>query len=137
MSEDEIDAALNIANSERCMPPLADTEIQAIVAGVSCYPRGQLVDKTLLSLKLGPHATTVYLALRTSCDNTGVCRRSWNGLSSQTGMGRVTVGKALRNLEDAGLIHKTQRPYKSNVYKLLNPPDELGETNTKIDTDVH
>lgn len=52
-------------------------------------------------------------------------------------MGRTTVIKAVKALVDAGLIYMMRRPYKSNVYKLLNPPDEQGETNTKIDTDVH
>jgi hypothetical protein len=123
MSEDEIGAALDVANHERCMPPLADKEIESIVAGVSCYPCGRLIDKTLLSLKLGSYATTVYLALRTSCDSNGECRRSFPSLSSQTGMARTTVIKAVKDLTHAGFIRQTRQPYKCNLYKLLDPPD--------------
>jgi Bifunctional DNA primase/polymerase, N-terminal/Primase C terminal 1 (PriCT-1)/Helix-turn-helix domain len=122
MSEGEIGAALQVANEERCIEPLDRDEVSKIATSVSGFPPSRRIDKTLLTLKLGPYPTTVYLAVRASCNHENRCFRSYEGLAEQTVMGRSTVIKAVKALAEAGLIHIERRPLNQcNVYTLLDP----------------
>src|SRR6266566_623697 len=128
MSHSEIEAALKVANEERCVQPLTVTEVSEIAASVAKYPPGRRIDKTLLALGLGPYATAVYLAIRASCNHENRCFHSYESLVDATGMGRSSVWKAVKALEEAGLIHVERRGFDKatgrplcNIYTLLDP----------------
>jgi biotin operon repressor len=128
MSQREIEAALKVANEEQCVEPLTGTEVSEIATSVAKYPPGRRIDKTLLVLGLGPYATTVYLAIRSSCNHENRCFHSYESLVDATGIGRSTVWKAVKALEEAGLIHVERRGFdkrtgtpQCNIYTLLDP----------------
>ena len=140
MSPGEVHAALQVANEERCIEPLGPDEISKVAASACERPSGRRIDETLGTLKLGPYPTTVYLAIRTSCNYENKCFRSYEGLTEQTKMGRSSVIKAVKALVEAGLIHLEHRPCihvedglrnQSNAYTLLDPADRAEKEDTK------
>lgn len=68
--------------------------------------------------KMGPHATTVYLAIKAYTNwSTG---KSWPGVDlivTKTGISRAQVMRSLRVLEDMGYLTK-EKDGRKNVYKL-------------------
>jgi hypothetical protein len=126
MTQAEIEAALDVTNAERCVPPLDHAELQSIAAAAAQNPVRRISDETLLDLKLGPIPTAVYLALRRCAKRDNRCWPSYDWLATQAGVGRTAVSEALPTLRDAGLLEWERRPNNSNLYRLL-PASTLEE----------
>lgn len=122
MTESEIAAALDVTNAECCQPPLDPDEVTTIAASAAKYPIRRLSDATLLDLRLGPIATTVYLAMRRLANRNNQCWASYEWLAEQTGVGRTAVSEALALLREVELIEWERRPNTSNLYTLLPDP---------------
>jgi DNA-binding MarR family transcriptional regulator len=70
---------------------------------------------------LGPHALAIYMALAAHADNnTSKCFPGVSTLAESAGMSTRQARKALRKLEEIGLIHTQTRPGRSSVYTLLS-----------------
>ena len=70
---------------------------------------------------LGPHALAIYMALAAHADNnTSKCFPGVSTLAESAGMSTRQARKALRKLEEIGLIHTQTRSGRSSVYTLLS-----------------
>jgi len=70
---------------------------------------------------LGPHALAIYMALAAHADNnTSKCFPGVSTLAESAGMSTRQARKALRKLEEVGLVHTQTRSGRSSVYTLLS-----------------
>jgi hypothetical protein len=78
--------------------------------------------------QLSPYGLAVYVALCRHADiDSQECYPSHSTLAKETGMGEASVKKAVRKLEDLGLVRVSERwrengGQTSNLYTLLAPP---------------
>ncbi len=126
LDEFAIEGALIGINANRCDPPLEDDEVTRIAqSAAKSKPGGRYTplpddDKALLALKLGPHANSVYLALRTFANGEGQCFPSLKTIADRAGVGRSKTSTCLATLVDVGLIYIENRGLgNSNLYTLF------------------
>jgi DNA-binding transcriptional ArsR family regulator len=85
--------------------------------------RGLGADRRILAVPgLSASAKKVYLYLSAIADADGVSFPFYGTIARRTGLSNSTVGKALKELEDRGLLSRQQRVSRrggsSNVYRL-------------------
>ena len=68
-----------------------------------------ILSRRIYDLDLPHRAVTVYVYLCDRASNDGECFPSTQTMSKDLHLGRRTIFRALKDLEDNGLIHRTRR----------------------------
>lgn len=69
----------------------------------------EIPDDVLYSTTLSSNAKVVYMSLLDFCGNRDVCRVSHGSIGERVGLSKSTVGRALRELKEAGLVETQMR----------------------------
>jgi hypothetical protein len=82
---------------------------------------------------IGMNAFALFVCLRYHSDEKAVCFPGYDTITAETGLGRHAIAKAIRALEQAGLIERKRRFSNSTVYTLKSPA--ISAENALMDSD--
>lgn len=133
MSPGEIEAALLVANDERCDPPLTEEEVIKLAASASQQLPNRVdldnwrndrdIDRKLLAADVGPAIVSIYLTLRDHADAKGTCFPSYDRIADTAGICRRSISDGIKTLEKHGFIDVHREFGEANIYTLTIPTD--------------
>jgi Bifunctional DNA primase/polymerase, N-terminal/Primase C terminal 1 (PriCT-1)/Helix-turn-helix domain len=126
LSGDEIEAALHAANTARCRPPLAHSEVSKIARSAGKWPDAPpwVADPLgfIRDPRLKPFDRLLLHVLAQHADRNGVAWPGIDRLADLTGASRPTVISAIKRLEAADRAHVTRTHQRPNRYCLRPRP---------------